>query len=211
MSRTRVVAAAVIAAATIVAAFAAAAVVLGFSTGKSATPLHGDAVWPGQGRPAPLLHLRNQAGQDLSLAAFHGHVVAVTFLDSHCKQACPVEAQQLAAVDRMLPAKERPEIVVISVNPADTPASVHRFVHKARWTGPWTWLMGTQAQLRPVWRRFAIEVLPPGSVVNGVKVNDIAHSTAMYLLDPNGNERTGYVAPFLPKLVAEDVRTLESS
>jgi protein SCO1/2 len=197
--------------ATVIAAFAAAAVVLGFSTHSSAKPLHGDAVWPGAGRPAPAVTLRDQAGRAVSLSSFRGHVVAVTFLDSHCRQACPVEAQQLAAVDRMLPPRERPEIVVISVNPADTPATVARFVHKARWTGPWTWLMGTQAQLRPVWRRFAVEVLPPGSVVNGVKVNDIAHSTAMYLIDPSGRERSGYVAPFLPRLVAEDVRTLESN
>jgi cytochrome oxidase Cu insertion factor (SCO1/SenC/PrrC family) len=211
MSRTRLVVAAAIGLVTVIAAFAAAAVVLGFSTSSSSKPLHGDAVWPGQGRPAPAVHLRDQAGRVISLASLRGRVVAVTFLDSHCRQACPVEAQQLAAVDRMLPAKERPEIVVISVNPADTPATVARFVHKARWSGPWTWLMGTEAQLRPVWRRFAIEVLPPGSVVNGVKVNDIAHSTAMYLIDPSGRERSGYVAPFLPRLVAEDVRTLESS
>jgi protein SCO1 len=211
MSRTRMVAAAVIGVATIVAAFAAAAVVLGFSTSSSSKPLHGDAVWPGAGRPAPAVTLRDQAGRDVSLASFRGKVVVLTFLDSHCGQECPVEASQLGAVDRMLPAGQRPEIVVVSVNPADSPLTVRRFVDKARWTGPWVWLMGTRSTLKPVWKKFGIEVLPTVKTIDGIKVSGIAHSAAVYLLDRSGNERTGYVAPFLPRLLAEDVRTLESS
>lgn len=211
MSRMRLVTAAAIVAVTVVAAFAAAAVVLGFSTGSSSKPLHGDAVWPGAGRPAPAVTLRDQAGRDVSLASFRGKVVVLTFLDSHCGQECPVEASQLGAVDRMLPAGQRPEIVVVSVNPADSPLTVHRFVDKARWSGPWVWLMGSRSALKPVWKRFGIEVLPNVQTIDGIKVSGIAHSAAIYLLDPTGNERTGYVAPFLPRLVAEDVRTLESS
>src|SRR5579864_5426672 len=202
MSRMRLVAAAAIGVATIIAASAAAAVLLGFSTGSSSPPLHGDAVWPGAGRPAPPVTLRDQTGRDVSLASFRGKVVVVTFMDSHCGQECPVEASQLGAVDRMLPAGKRPEIVVVSVNPADSPLTVRRFVDKARWTGPWVWLMGTRSTLKPVWKKFGIEVLPTVKTIDGIKVSGIAHSAAVYLLDRNGNERSGYVAPFLPKLVA---------
>lgn len=196
---------------TVAGAAGAAAVVLGWSAGGARLTLHGDAIWPGQGRPAPPVELRDSAGRQVSLASFRGKVVMLTFLDSHCTQECPVEAAQMAAVDRELPPADRPQIVVVSVNPADTPLTVQRFVHKARWAGPWVWMIGTRSQLAPVWRRFGIEVVPTKQKASSTQTQDIAHSSAIYLLDANGRERTGYVAPFLPRLVAEDVRALESA
>ena len=41
--------------------------------------------------------------------------------------------------------------------------------------------------------------------------HDIIHSAALYIVDRRGDERSGYVAPFLPKLVTADVRALERS
>jgi len=211
VSRARIAIAAALALLTMAGAAGAAVAVLGWSAGGSRVALHGDAIWPGAGRPAPAVRLRDSAGRQVSLASFRGKVVMLTFLDSHCGQECPIEAAQMGAVDRELPAAARPQIVVISVNPADTPLTVRRFVDKARWTGPWVWLMGSRSQLRPVWKRFGIEVLPTSKTVDGIRVRDIAHSSAIYLLDADGRERTGYVAPFLPRLVEEDVRALESA
>ena len=196
---------------TMAGAAGAAVVVLGWSAGGVRLTLHGDAIWPGQGRPAPPVQLRDSAGHRVSLASFRGRVVMLTFLDSHCGQECPVQAAQMAAVDRELAPADRPEIVVVSVNPADTPLTVQRFVHKARWTGPWVWMTGTRSQLVPVWKRFGIEVIRTKKKIDGIRVAGIAHSSAIYLLDANGRERTGYVAPFLPRLVVEDVRALESA
>lgn len=169
--------------------------------------LHGDAVWPGAGRPTPAVSLRDQSGRVLSLRALRGRVVVVTFLDSHCTDTCPIEGQELHAMDNLLGRSQRPTIVVVSVNPADTPASVRRFVARAGWNGPWYWLMGTHRQLAPVWRAFDIEVVVVHSA--GGSEPAISHSTAIYLLTRAGREREGYAAPFLPASVAADVRTLE--
>jgi cytochrome oxidase Cu insertion factor (SCO1/SenC/PrrC family) len=211
LSRARITIAAAIALLTMAGAAGAAVVVLGWSAGGSSLTLHGDAIWPGSGRPAPAVRLRDSAGREVSLASFRGHVVMLAFLDSHCGQQCPVQASQMAAVDRGLPAADRPQIVVVSVNPADSRLSVARFVHKARWAGPWVWMTGTRSQLKPVWRKFGIQVLNTTRTIDGIKVPNIAHSSAIYLLDANGRERTGYASPFLPRLVIEDVRALESA
>ena len=169
--------------------------------------LHGDAVWPGAGRATPAVSLRDQSGRVVSLRALRGRVVVVTFLDSHCTDTCPIEGQELHAVDNRLARSQRPTIVVVSVNPADTPASVHRFVARAGWNGPWYWLMGTHRQLAPVWRAFGIEVVIVHSGAGSEPA--ISHSTAIYLLNRAGRERAGYAAPFLPASVAADVRTLD--
>ena len=37
---------------------------------------------------------------------------------------------------------------------------------------------------------------------------DIVHSTAVYLIDRRGDERAGFLMPFVPGLVADDFRVL---
>ena len=175
---------------------------------RAADALHGNAVWPG-GHATPGFSLTDQNGHRFSLASQRGRIVIVTFLDSHCTQLCPIEAQELRAVDDRLRPSQRPVIVAISINPQDTPASVRRFAKRARWSGPWYWLMGSQRTLAPVWRAFGIEVVTLHEKINGVTVTSIGHSTAVYLLDRRGHERAGYSVPVLPARVAEDVRTLE--
>lgn len=173
------------------------------ASGGSPVRLHGDAVWAAGARPAPPMRLRDQRGQLVSLADLRGRVLLVTFMDSHCTTECPVEGHQLAAVQRTFPARSRPEIVVVSVNPADTPRSVRRFARLRGWHGAWRWLMGSSAELGRVWSAYGIEVDPTS--------HDIIHSAALYIVDRRGDERSGYVAPFLPKLVTADVRALERS
>lgn len=173
------------------------------SRGGSPVRLHGDAVWAAGARPAPPLRLRDQHGQAASLAQLRGRVLLVTFMDSHCTTECPVEGHQLAVVQRTFPSRSQPEIVVVSVNPADTPRSVRRFARLRGWHGRWRWLMGSSAELGRVWSAYGIEVDPTS--------HDIIHSAALYIVDRRGDERSGYVAPFLPKLVAADIRALERS
>ena len=173
------------------------------SGGRGAVHLHGDAVWGAGARPAPPIALRDQRGRLASLAALRGRVLLVTFMDSHCTTECPVEGHQLAVVQRAFPAAHRPEIVVVSVNPADTPRSARRFARRRGWHDGWRWLMGSAAQLRRVWRAYGIEVDPTS--------HDIVHSAALYIVDGHGDERSGYVAPFLPNLVIADVRALEGA
>lgn len=166
--------------------------------------LYGDAIWAANTVPAPAIDtLRDQSGSPFRLASLHGHTVAIAFFDSHCHQECPLEGRQLAASELKLPRAQRPDLVVVSVNPKDTPASAAKAVRDWGLAGvaPWHWLMGTHRQLAKVWAAYHIVVSPP---VNG----DISHTEALYLLDRRGYERAGYLWPFASRFATYDMRAL---
>jgi cytochrome oxidase Cu insertion factor (SCO1/SenC/PrrC family) len=176
---------------------------------QSATPvqasraLHGEATWPAGARPAPPIStLRDQSGGRFSLASLRGRTVAMVFFDSHCTQQCPLAGRALAVAERSVPPAQRSVVVVVSVNPLDTPASTRAAA--AAWglagLAPWHWLRGTHAQLAPVWNAYHIWVQPE----NG----DIVHTQALYLIDRHGDERSGYLYPYIPGFVAKDLRAL---
>ena len=175
---------------------------------SSASVLHGQIVWPSHKRPAPDFALLDQGGHRTALSSFRGRVVVLAFLDSRCTRLCPLEGHELAVVQRNLPADAQPELVIVSVDPADTPRSVHVFASLRSWREPWYWLMGSVSQLRPVWHAYGIEVRSRHRKVAGVRFTSIAHSAALYVIDPAGDERSGYLMPFSAHLVAEDVRAL---
>jgi cytochrome oxidase Cu insertion factor (SCO1/SenC/PrrC family) len=176
-------------------------------TQRSATGLHGQATWAAGTHPAPAIAaLRDQSGRMFSLGSLHGRNVAMAFFDSHCNQACPLEGRALASAERSLPAAQRPVLVVVSVNPHDTAASTRAAVRKWGLAGvaPWHWLRGTHAELARVWSDYHIFVAPP-------RDGDIVHTEALYLIDRRGDERSGYLYPFVPRFVTLDLRTLASS
>ena len=163
--------------------------------------LHGEATWVAGRRPAPAFMLRDQHGRRVSLRSLRGRNVVLTFQDSLCKQACPVEGRMLAAALRQVPEASRPQVVVVSVDPAgDTPKTVAAALHKWRLGDGVSWLLGSRAELRPVWRAYQITVLPVAG--------DIVHSTALYVIDRSGHERAGFLLPFVPALLADDLRVL---
>lgn len=209
-----------------IAAVILAAVVLGTLAGvaghflfaKSATPavpavpavppaaagkLDGQATWPAGAQPAPpITTLRDQSGHRFSLASLRGRTLAVVFFDSHCHQQCPLSGRALAEAERSLPRAQRPDVVVVSINPLDTPASTRAAARS--WglahLAPWHWLMGAHARLAPVWRAYHIFVAP--------EKGDIVHTDALYLIDRRGDERTAYLYPYNPGFVTHDLRLL---
>jgi cytochrome oxidase Cu insertion factor (SCO1/SenC/PrrC family) len=172
----------------------------------AATALHGQATWAPGTRPAPPVSaLVDQSGHRFTLASLRGRTVAVEFFDSHCRQECPLAGRALAAAERSLPPARRPVLVVVSVNPLDTPASTRAAVRA--WglggIGSWHWLRGTHAALGAVWAAYHIYVRP--------EAGDISHTEALYLIDGHGDERSGYLYPYLPSAVAADLRTLSGT
>jgi cytochrome oxidase Cu insertion factor (SCO1/SenC/PrrC family) len=165
---------------------------------------HGQATWGDGARPAPPFALRDQRGTLVSLRALRGRPVLLTFLDSRCTQECPIAGRELGSILRRLPAAQRPALVVVSVDPrGDTPAGIRRALAKWKLAGPWAvhWLNApTRAALARVWRAYGVVVEPA--------TNDIVHSLALYLIDRNGDERTGYLFPFLQSFVQRDLTRL---
>lgn len=174
---------------------------------RTALPaFHGQATWASGQRPAPPFVLRDQRGRLVSLHGLRGRPVLLTFLDSQCTSECPIAGRELGSILRRLPADRRPAVVVISVDPrGDTPNGIRRAIAKWRLEGPWTvhWLNApSRAALARVWKSYNVVVEPT--------TNDIMHSLALYLIDRNGDERTGYLFPFLQSFVQHDLSRLAS-
>lgn len=166
--------------------------------------MEGQAAWAAGTRAAPGIDtLVDQTGRRFSLASLRGHPVALVFFDSHCNQECPLEGRELASAESSLPAAQRPTLVAVSVNPVDTPASAAEAARE--WglakAAPWHWLMGTRAQLAPIWREYHI-------YVGESKDGDIPHTEALVLIDRRGYERSGYLYPFGQQFVTHDLGVL---
>jgi cytochrome oxidase Cu insertion factor (SCO1/SenC/PrrC family) len=173
------------------------------SSARSSDGLRGQATWAAGAVRAPQISLHDQNGRLFSLSSLRGRTVAITFFDSHCNQACPLEGRALATAERALPAAQRPVLVVVSVNPRDTSASERAAARKWGLAGPgltWRWLAGGDAQLARVWKAYRIFVKPTKG--------DIVHTEALYLIDRQGFERSGYLYPFVPGFVGHDLRVL---
>ena len=169
----------------------------------SPSGLVADIVIPPKSMAAPDFTLLDQDGKPVSVSALRGRVVAITFLDSHCKQLCPLEADQLGQVQRSLGAGAHLSVLVVSVAPAtDTPSSERAFAATHRWSGDWHWLIGTPDQLAAVWKAYSIAVQNT--------TDNILHSSVLYLVDRDGFERAGWAAGLEPNLVTHDVRLLLS-
>ena len=105
--------------------------------------------------PAANFSLVDQSGRRASLAEYRGQVVILTFMYSTCQNTCPVEAQQIrGALDDL--GQSIPTLAV-SVDPAqDTPINAQRFLFKESLTGRMRFLLGTRAQLAPIWKAYGI-------------------------------------------------------
>jgi cytochrome oxidase Cu insertion factor (SCO1/SenC/PrrC family) len=106
-------------------------------------------------------------------------VVALTFLESKCKEACPIIAVQLARGVNLLSPAERRQVraIAISTHPIDdTAASVRRFLSSRHAIGRLDYLIGSERELRPIWRRYHIlSALDSG--------NADTHSASVHIYD----------------------------
>lgn len=180
------------------------------SSGRAgSTPiLSGPAMrWPAGARRAPSFTLVDQEGKTVSLTAYRGRPLVVTFLDPLCRNYCPIEANRLNEVVRSLSPADRPAVVAVSVN---VYGNARRFLLEdiRKWqlgTG-WRWGVGSAAQLSSVWKRYGIGVRVTTRKITGVAVHEIVHTEAAYVVDAKGFERALYLWPF----TAADVKsTLE--
>jgi protein SCO1/2 len=199
-ARRRIVVGAIVLAAAGGATVAVAATRGGGASGTGGPRLQGEAVWRAGSRPAPGFSLRDQRGRSVSLASLRGRPLLLVFLDSKCRTFCPIVGRQLGDAERMLGAHPV-RLVTISVDTGDTPDSVRAAARRWRWSGGWTWLMGSHAQLSGAWRGYGISVRPTAT--------DITHSLAVYLIDAQGDERAAFLPPLAVHQVVRDVTLLQ--
>ena len=164
--------------------------------------------WQQASRAAPNFTLTDQQGQPVSIAAYRGRPVIVTFIDPLCRELCPLAAQVLSRAERQLPLSQQPEIIAVSVNIYDN-ARANLLQDFSRWhlTPQWRWAVGNPKQLASVWKRYDVEVDVTTKHIAGTTVHYLAHSEMAYVVDPGGYERDLLLWPYTADQVENAVRS----
>lgn len=149
--------------------------------------------------PPADFRLRDEDGKVVRVSDLRGRPVVLTFLYSTCQDTCPLTAQQVRiALDQL--GHDVPVLAVSVDPPRDTPANAKRFLTKQHVTGRLRFLLGTRAELEPIWKRFGIR--PQGQGFD--------HTAHVFLLDAKGRQRVGWpVDQLRPEGLAQDLRLLE--
>jgi protein SCO1/2 len=146
--------------------------------------------------------LRDQDGKPASLGEYRGRVVVLTFMYSTCQDTCPVTAQTIrGALDQV--GHDVP-VLAVSVDPAhDTRDTAERFLVKQGMSaGRMRFLLGTRAQLAPIWKAYGIQ--PQGK--------GFEHTAYVAVLDQTGRQRVAFTIDHLTdRDLAHDIRKLEAS
>jgi protein SCO1/2 len=197
---------ALMAASAILAIALVAAIALGGSFGKSASPggdFEGAAFPPGV--HAHDFTLTNQHGQKISLSSYRGRVVMLAFVFSNC-HTCVLVADQVRGALGELEGSSRPSTLFVSTDPqADTRASVNRFLEETSLSGQVEYLTGTQKQLQPIWKSYAISPASAGRTAAEAGIT-------VLLIDRKGIERVGFeVEQITPEGLTHDIRLLEAA
>jgi protein SCO1/2 len=152
-----------------------------------------------EGLRAPDFRLRNQDGEPVSMRSLRGRPVVVTFLYTTCQDSCPIQAQTVrGALDQL--GHDVPALAIAVDPPRDTPERAQAFLAKQRATGRIDFVLGSRAELSPLWKGFAIR---PQSVTE-------EHQARFTLVDARGFQRVGYPgAEATPERLAHDLRLLE--
>jgi cytochrome oxidase Cu insertion factor (SCO1/SenC/PrrC family) len=168
--------------------------------------------WAAGEKLAPDFQLADQTGKPVSIAAFRGRPVIVTFIDPLCRNLCPTEAKILQSVEARLPAAQRPAILAVSVNQwGNARRILLQDTSKWKLTRNWYWAVGMPRALKRVWAAYKIAVEDTPKTVTGVTVHEISHTEAAFVVDPRGYQRALYLYPFRAADVARTVRRLASA
>jgi protein SCO1/2 len=133
------------------------------------------------------------------MRSLRGRPVVVTFLYTTCEDSCPIQAQTIrGALDEL--GHDVPALAIAVDPPRDTPERAQAFLSEQRATGRIDFVLGSRAELRPLWRGFKIL---PQSVTQ-------EHQARFTLVDARGFQRVGYPgSEATPERLAHDLRLLE--
>ncbi len=189
---------------TVLAAAALAAVCAGCgASGQAARQPRFDGKTIPADTPAQDFALRDQNGKLIRLSDQRGRIVLLAFLYTHCTDVCPLIAKYLDGAVRSLgPQASSVRILAVSVDPiGDTPKLVREYVHDRRLGPEFHVLLGSKAELAPVWQDYNI-------LVEGRPADKVVHSAPVFLIDRSGRPRLFYPPPPRQGAFAHDLRAL---
>ena len=133
------------------------------------------------------------------MRSLRGRPVIVTFLYTTCEDTCPAQAQTVrGALDEL--GEDVPALAIAVDPPRDTPERAKLFLAKAKALGRIDFVLGTRAELKPLWKAFFIR---PQSI-------NEEHQARFTLVDKRGFQRIGFPGDqATPETLAHDLRLLQ--
>jgi protein SCO1/2 len=158
-------------------------------------------------RPLPPMAFVDEQGQPFASERLRGRWSILFFGFTHCPDVCPTTLALLAQVEKQLtdlPAEQRPQIVLMSVDPArDTPEQLAKYVKS--FSPTFTGVTGDQAAMH----EFALKLGVPVAITQlsggGYTVD---HSAAIFIIDPSGALRALSSTPHNVPIIASDYRSI---
>jgi len=138
-------------------------------------------------RVAPAFTLNDQFGRSVSLSAYRGKVVLLAFNDSECTTICPLTTTAMLDAKAMLGrAGDQVQLLGIDANPKSTSIEdVFSYSQLHGMLTAWHFLTGSLPQLQSVWKAYGIEA--------AIQAGEVAHTPALFVIDPQGHERRLYI------------------
>jgi len=153
-------------------------------------------------RLAPNFALRDQDSQTIELSHLRGRAVLLTFLYTHCPDACPLTAVRLnGALAALGPERTHVRVLAVSVDPhGDTRQAVAAVISSHHLLQQFRYLVGPRTKLATIWRLYGIDSHPAG----GDKALD--HTLYTLLIDPEGRGRVVYDSTATSSIIDHDLR-----
>jgi len=155
----------------------------------------------------PDFALLDQDSKPFDRARLERHWSLLFFGFTRCPDICPTTLGLLSQVQRQLsdlPASQRPQVVLVSADPQrDSAAQLRPYV---RFFNPdFIGVTGGDAAIQHLARAMGVSItMRP--LANGDYTVD--HSTAIFLVDPNGAMRAVFSTPHSPNVIADDYRRI---
>ena len=148
----------------------------------------------------PEMALIDQRGETVTLDAFLGRPVIVTFAYAHCETVCPVVVADVLAAEAQL-ADRRPAVLVVTLDPwRDTPSRLASMATAWRLAGDARVLSGTPEVVERVLNAWRIPR------VRNERTGDLSHPALVYVIDREG--RIAYALGGNAEAIAAAVRAL---
>jgi len=159
-------------------------------------------------RPMPAMRLTDHQGRPYGAERLRGRWTFLFFGFTNCPDICPTTLATLAAVRSGLadlPAPERPEVVLVSVDPArDTPDVLARYV--AHFDPSFAGVTGDAAAIEALTRELGIAVFIGAPDTDGSYAVD--HTAAILLVDPDAAWTAVFGTPHRAETIAADYRAI---
>lgn len=149
--------------------------------------------------------LFNQHSTAFTNADLHGHWSILFSGFTYCPDICPLTLGQLQAAEQQMTGSKQHQIIFVTVDPErDTPDSLKQYLH---WFQPdWIGLTGEPAELSVLLDSLGLaQVRIPATTAGDYSIE---HSTAIVLLNPQGQMAAYWKAPLDTGQLAADFSAL---